>query len=79
MTRNQRKHQLFYADLGGLIRTRRNRLNMSQADLAERIGLTRPSVVNIEFGNHGSVSVHVLCAIADALCIPVHRLIPKGR
>lgn len=41
---------VIYHALGARITTRRNELKMSQADLAERVGMSRGSVANVEAG-----------------------------
>ncbi len=42
------------ADLAGLIRTRRKALGMTQAELAEQIGVSRYWVLEIERGGRGA-------------------------
>ena len=48
---------------------------MTQAELGQRIGLSRTSVTNIECGRH-HVSLEQLFLIAEALHIPPEALLP---
>ncbi len=69
--------QMFYNIVGERIRTARQRCNprMSQTQLAERLKISRASVVNIEAGRQHS-PLHVLWLIADALGTDLSSLIP---
>lgn len=58
--------QSFYKALGARVRQLRG--PMSQEQLAQRVGLTRTSIVNIEAGRQ-KLLVHHLFAIADAVGI----------
>ena len=63
--------------LGLTIAKRRKELGLRQQDLADRIGKSRPAVVNMEAGNQ-RVTVFTLLRLASALdCEPVD-LLPKG-
>lgn len=53
-------------ELGKMIRVLRRQQNMTQGALADRIGLSRTSVVNIEAGNQ-TLTEHTINAIANAL------------
>jgi transcriptional regulator with XRE-family HTH domain len=67
-----------YKEIGALIaRARRNvdGRTITQAELAERIGLSRTSVVNIECGRH-HVPVHLLFKIATVLGVQPITLLP---
>lgn len=55
-----------YARVGAAIRTKRDELGMTQASLAERTGLSRTSITNIEKGGQ-SVLLHQLVDIARAV------------
>ena len=66
-----------YPLLGSAIARRRQHLDLSQADVAERIGLTRASIANIEAGRQ-RVLVHHLYMIANALdCTSILDLVPS--
>lgn len=64
-----------YADIGKLIRARREDLAMTQEGLAGRVGLSRTSVTNVESGRQ-AVLVHQLVRFADALDVEVAALVP---
>lgn len=55
-----------YADFGLRVAARRKSLNMTQADLARKIGLVRASVANIETGRQ-RVLLHTFLDICDTL------------
>jgi transcriptional regulator with XRE-family HTH domain len=65
-----------YATLGRSVRTRREALRLTQADLAAKIGLSRASVANIESGRQ-AVLLHQFLALAEALTVPPMDLIPS--
>lgn len=54
----------YYLGFASRVRNARIRAGMSQDDLAKRLGVTRPSVSNIESGRQ-RVLAHTACAIAD--------------
>jgi transcriptional regulator with XRE-family HTH domain len=55
-----------YAQIGAAIRKRRDALGLSQAQLADRVGLVRTSITMIENGSQ-ALLVHQLVDIAKAL------------
>jgi transcriptional regulator with XRE-family HTH domain len=57
-----------YKTLGALIRSQRRSVDMAQKVLANRVGLSRATLANIETGRQ-RVLVHQLYAIAEALGI----------
>ena len=57
--------------MGELIRDLRNKAKMSQEELAEKSGLSRTTISNIESGKTESMSTKTLAAIAVALDVPV--------
>ncbi len=65
----------FNEELGRLIRSNRNG-KMTQAELGERIGLSRTAVTNIECGRQ-RLLVDQLVEIADALGVSAEELLPK--
>lgn len=71
------KAELLYELVGSKVRRERENLNprMSQACLAEKVGLTRASVVNIEAGRQ-KAPLHVLWQIAEALGTELPLLLP---
>jgi transcriptional regulator with XRE-family HTH domain len=68
-----------YRALGSNISTRRRSLGLTQATLADHVGLSRASLANIERGNQ-KVLLHHVYRIADALALPdLRQLLPTGR
>lgn len=68
-----------YRALGSNISTRRRALGLTQATLADDVGMSRASLANIERGNQ-KVLLHHVYRIADALALPdLRQLLPAGR
>jgi transcriptional regulator with XRE-family HTH domain len=65
-----------YSEFGALVRRNRYRLKLSQATLADRVGLTRTSITNIESGRQ-KILLHHLFLLADALGISPQALLPS--
>jgi transcriptional regulator with XRE-family HTH domain len=63
-----------YAQIGAEIRRRREGLGLSQAQLAEKIGVGRTSITMIERGAQ-ALLVHQLLEIASALRVPPDKLL----
>lgn len=70
------KPRTFYSEFGRLVRSHRNRLKLTQGQLAERIGLSRTSITNIEQGRQ-KILLHQLYQLADALQINPSTLLPS--
>lgn len=66
-----------YAAIGLAIRSRRDLIGMTQASLAEKTGLSRTSVTNIERGGQ-ALLVHQLLEIARALRVSPVSLLPNS-
>src|SRR5919112_2069649 len=66
-----------YKFIGLRVKTEREDLEMSQATLAEHLGLTRTSITNIENGQQ-KVQLHALFQIAEVFGIPVLDLLPTS-
>ena len=64
-----------YPRIGERIKALRKSRDLTQAHLAEKVGLSRTSIVNIEQG-HQKVMIHVLYQLADVFGLPVADLIP---
>lgn len=67
----------FYASLGGRVQRGRKRANLSQAELADRLGLTRASIANLEAGRQRPSALHA-AMLADVLGVPVQDLLPQA-
>lgn len=70
------EHDLFYRVIGDHIREARGRKRMSQTALAEKLSLSRVSIVNIEKGRQRA-PVHVLWQIAELLSTELANIIPR--
>ena len=66
-----------YIEIGSRIRLERNKKHISQAKLAELVGLKRTSIINIEKGRQRFL-IHTLYGFAEALGIRPHELIPDS-
>ena len=66
----------FYKEFGRMIRVQRNETHLTQTDLAERVGLSRTSITNIELGRQ-HISLHHLFAFASALGTTPEKLLPS--
>lgn len=64
-----------YESIGRLVRVRRIKLRLTQDDLAQRIGLKRTSITNIEKGRQ-KIQVHTLYELAAALEVDPPALVP---
>jgi transcriptional regulator with XRE-family HTH domain len=65
----------FYAHVGEKLRSVRTAAAISQDVLAQRVGLTRPSIANMEAGRQ-RVALHLFVAICQTLDIDVCELLP---
>jgi transcriptional regulator with XRE-family HTH domain len=66
-----------YANIGLRVYTERDAVGFTQQVLADKIGVTRVSVANIEAGRQ-RVTLHTLADIANALGVPLAALIPTS-
>ncbi len=64
-----------YIELGRRLREARKNQDLTQAALAERVGVSRTSITNVEQGNQ-HVPIHVLYQMARALGVPASSLLP---
>lgn len=62
--------------LGSRVRKNREKLRMTQQELADIVGLTRVSIVNVEAGRHGIPFIKLLTLCAVFRCAP-NDLLPK--
>ena len=61
--------------VGMMILNARQAANMSQLELAGKVGKSRPQIANIE-GGRASFDVKMLSSFAKALGVPAKELIP---
>jgi transcriptional regulator with XRE-family HTH domain len=66
---------LFYAEVGRRVRQARERVGLTQEDLAARVSLSRTSVTNIEKGRQ-KLLLHTLYGLAAALQVSPVALLP---
>lgn len=65
----------FYKDFGRRLAQVRRAAGLSQQALGERVGLSRPSIVNIEKGRQ-RILLHMLVEFASALGVEPSNLLP---
>jgi transcriptional regulator with XRE-family HTH domain len=64
-----------YKEFGRLLRARRKDAGLTQSQVAERVGLTRTSITNIERGIQ-HISLHQLFLLASAVGVGPVSLLP---
>lgn len=67
----------FYADLGAKIRARREAMGLTQAALADEIGISRTSLTNIE-GGRQRLLVDQLAQLCSTLSVSPSELVPPN-
>lgn len=72
------KQVWMFEEIGKRIRHAREATSLRSGDLAQRVGLDRSSIVNIEAGRQ-KVTIDRLYAIADVLDVPIRDLLPPNR
>lgn len=65
----------YLSQMGMKIAARRRKCDLSQMELAHRVGLTRTSITNIEAGQQDTTILR-LADIANALKVPAASLLP---
>jgi transcriptional regulator with XRE-family HTH domain len=73
--KEKRSNGLLYQELGNRLRAHREQLGMTQSEVARRMKLSRPSVVNIEAGRQ-AVSVAQLVRFVSILKSSYGDLLP---
>lgn len=68
----------FYNHIGKNIKTIRNSKNLRQEDLANMVGLSRTSIVNIEKGRQ-KLLLHTLVDIANALSTDIMSILSPAK
>ena len=71
----QMETEAMYAEFGKLVRRHRVRLKLTQDQLADRVGLSRTSITNIEKGRQ-KVLIHHLILLAESLQVSPEALLP---
>ena len=67
----------FYRAFGNKLRQARKAAGLTQELLAKRVGLSRPSITNIELGNQ-QIPLHMLETFASVLGMKPCELLPDG-
>jgi transcriptional regulator with XRE-family HTH domain len=76
-THNRRRMEGLYREFGELLRTHRRQAGLTQNQVAERVGLARTSITNIERGQQ-HVPLHQLFRLASAVGVQPAELLPTG-
>lgn len=66
----------FYRELGILLQSHRKRRGLTQEQLAEALGVPRPTYANVESGRQ-RVAVDLLWKAAVILRVPFNKLVPE--
>ena len=69
------KIEAIYKDIGAIIRAKRRSKEMSQEKLADRLGISRATLANIETGRQ-RILTHQLYAFGDVLGMEPSELLP---
>src|SRR5688500_5854414 len=70
--------QRLYAEFGRLLRQKRSAEKLTQQALAERVGLSRTSITNIELGKQ-HIPLHMLFELASAVNTSPDQLLPEQK
>jgi len=65
-----------YSIIGEQLRSHREQQDLTQAQLAEKVGLERTSITNIEKGKQ-KLPLHVLFGICDTLGVSAADVLPR--
>ena len=76
--RRRPESERIYELVGRKVERQRREAGLTQTQLAQRCGLARGSIANIESGNQRP-TLHTLWSIADALNIDLHALVPSRK
>jgi transcriptional regulator with XRE-family HTH domain len=69
--------QALYKAFGRALRGAREDAELTQSDVAQRVGLSRTSITNIERGNQ-HIALHQLFLLASAVGVEPAALLPDG-
>jgi transcriptional regulator with XRE-family HTH domain len=67
----------FYKLIAEKVKMARQAANLSQAELADKIGMKRTSITNIENGQQ-KIQIYTLYLISEVLHLPVFALLPTS-
>jgi transcriptional regulator with XRE-family HTH domain len=67
----------FYKLIAEKVRMARQAANLNQAELAEKIGIKRTSITNIENGQQ-KIQIYTLHLISETLHLPIFALLPTS-
>ena len=70
--------QRLYAEFGRLLREHRTKARLSQQVVADRVGLSRTSITNIEIGRQ-HIPLHMLYELAYAVHTTLENLLPDKK
>lgn len=73
---DQHQEQQYYYQLGMNIQEARKAAGVSQEILANKVAISRTSIVNIEKGRH-RIAAHMLVLIAEALEVKIDTILPS--
>lgn len=74
---DKEQQTLFYQKIGERIRDVRKLKEMNQDELANKLGISRVSLVNIESGKQ-RVPLHVFLDICESLKVTLNDLVPQN-
>lgn len=70
------KEDLLYKKIGKVLRDKRNKLDLTQEQLAFRAAMNRTSITNIEKGTQ-KAPLHVIYQLSEILDIDIFEVLPK--
>lgn len=72
------KHSAINEAIGATVKAMREQNGLTQQQLADCLGITRPSITNMESG-YQPISIEYLYTIASCLNMDVHDLLPDSQ
>jgi len=73
----EKRTERFYSEFGRRVCNARVKAGLTQAELADHLGLTRSSIANLESGRQ-RIQVHLLPTLSRVLSTPFESLLPNG-
>lgn len=64
-----------YQEIGQKIKQAREKVNMTQADLAQKLQFESPTAISLLEGGRRSITIHTLEKMADVLGVPLQHLL----